>query len=340
MICLYLRSSSIGTHRLCEQQYFLQYVLGMPELSNKRADIGTIVHKAMECLALYNLATKHGEDHIVDDELGKIPIGNCSVDELIEESFDYYTAAKSMNHHKWTLRDLGECKEIANKAVNHAGGLFDPRNRNIIMPEQRFDIEIKKPWAKYKYETPEGEILEGYLAIKGTIDLITYMDSTCIEAIDWKTGQRKDWATGKRKEWKSLNRDHQLRLYHYALSHLYPDIEDIYMSIFFITDGGVFTVPFCSSDLTATEMMLQQRFEMIKRTQVPRLLKGGCSWKCRSFCHFGKRKMDGTKSTSPTTDSICKFIKDEVEKHGIKETMRRHGNPDAYKTYKAPGSTE
>ncbi len=36
MIITYLRSSSYGTHSMCEQQYFIEYVLGLKSPSNKK----------------------------------------------------------------------------------------------------------------------------------------------------------------------------------------------------------------------------------------------------------------------------------------------------------------
>ena len=81
--------------------------------------------------------------------------------------------------------------------------MFDPRNRNILYPEQQFDIVINKPWAKYSYDTKDGK-LEGNLAIKGTIDLITQPNKDTLEIVDWKTGRRLNWATGEEKTQEKL----------------------------------------------------------------------------------------------------------------------------------------
>ena len=81
--------------------------------------------------------------------------------------------------------------------------MFDPRNRNILCPEQQFDIVIDKPWAEYEYKTTK-ETIKGQLAIKGTIDLITQINDDTLEIIDWKTGRRLDWATGEEKTQSKL----------------------------------------------------------------------------------------------------------------------------------------
>jgi ATP-dependent helicase/DNAse subunit B len=51
MIISYLRSSSLGTLEMCEMKYFFQYVLGMKDKTNKKAVLGTIVHRTMQVLA-------------------------------------------------------------------------------------------------------------------------------------------------------------------------------------------------------------------------------------------------------------------------------------------------
>ena len=46
---------------MCEQQYFLEYVLGYRSPSNKKADKGTIVHKVLEILAGIKLSQQNKE---------------------------------------------------------------------------------------------------------------------------------------------------------------------------------------------------------------------------------------------------------------------------------------
>ena len=102
--------------------------------------------------------------------------------------------------------------------------MFDPRNQNIFSTEQFFDIEIKKPWAKYDYKIGTKRI-QGYLAIKGTVDVIIKHDENYYEILDYKTGKRINWATGQEKTPEALQKDTQLLLYYYALKNMYPDAE-------------------------------------------------------------------------------------------------------------------
>ena len=51
MIVTYIRSSSYNNYEYCQMQYFITYVLGHRSISGKKAQLGTIVHKVMECLS-------------------------------------------------------------------------------------------------------------------------------------------------------------------------------------------------------------------------------------------------------------------------------------------------
>ena len=51
MIVTYIRSSSYNNYDYCQMQYFITYVLGHQSISGKKAQLGTIVHKVMECLS-------------------------------------------------------------------------------------------------------------------------------------------------------------------------------------------------------------------------------------------------------------------------------------------------
>jgi hypothetical protein len=251
---------------MCEQQYFGEYVLGWRGLSGQKADKGTITHKVLEILAVIKKAQQDKKDLITDDLIGEVNVHKYDLDNIIDQVYSYYTS--NAQHHKWSPKDHKDCKNWVYKAIEFNNGMFDPRNRNILCPEQHFDFEIKKSWAKYSYDI-NGEKLEGNLALKGTIDLITLVNDSTIEIIDWKTGRRLDWATGEEKTQEKLEKDPQLKIYHYAIKHLYPHIKNIIFSIYFINDGGPFSICFHDSDLSSTEDMLRQKFEAVRSTKKP-----------------------------------------------------------------------
>ena len=334
---------------MCEQQYFFDYVLGYRSPSNKKADKGTIVHKALEILAFIKFTMQNGEQTFEDDILGKINVYNYNLDDIIIKVYDYYST--NFKHHAWTDTDFRDCKKWTYKAIEYANGMFDPRNRKILYPEQRFDITIDKPWAEYEYELSNGEKLKGKLSIKGTIDLITKPSDNTLEIIDWKTGRRLDWATGQEKTQEKLEKDPQLMIYYYAVQKLYPEIDNCIVTIFFINDGGPFSMSFDKSDLQKTEDLLRQKFHHIRKNKRPKLSK---TWKCTKLCHYGKNSFkdidhvlpiseyrDG-KVCSPGNDmTMCEQVAHDIQLKGIKNVVDEYTMP-GYNVghYKAPGSTE
>lgn len=353
MIITYLRSSSYGTHSMCEQQYFIEYVLGLRSPSNKKADKGTIVHKVLEILALMKHGTQQDLQSVEDDVVGIIDIkkhdmyDSIFVHEIVDKVYNFYTS--QFTHHEWTATDRKDCVNWINQALTHNNRMFDPRHRTIIQPEQKFDITLNKDWAKYEFDTKEGQIT-GNLAIKGTIDLITEVNKDTLEVIDWKTGKRLDWATGEIKTPEKLQKDAQLRMYHYAISIMYPQYSHVMVSINFINDGGPFSICFDKSDLYETENMLRKKFEIIKSATIPRLNK---TWKCSKLCHFGKTNFSNSdiepiseyRSGQLTSvgNAMCKCeqIKHDTDLHGIDHVVDKYTKPGYnVASYKAPGSVE
>jgi CRISPR/Cas system-associated exonuclease Cas4 (RecB family) len=328
-------------------QYFIEYNLGIRSPSNKKADKGSIVHKVLEILAYIKLTEQNKEKIYIDDIVGEVNINDYNLNDIIEKVYNHYSSR--FKHHQWEVKDYKDCHLWVNKALTQHNGEFDPRKSNILQPEQHFDILIDKPWADYGYTTKDG-FLEGRLAIKGTIDLITKVDDNTIEIVDYKTGRRLDWATGEEKTLAKLQNDPQLRIYHYAVSQLYSHIEHIIFTIYFINDGGAFSICYDKSDLPKTEDMIRQKFETIKNTQVPQLNK---SWKCTKLCHFGKTTFenshvlpiieyrDGQLCKVDQAMTKCEQIKHDIELIGINKVIDTYTFPDySIGFYKAPGSVE
>lgn len=346
MIITYFRSSSFNAHNMCEQQYFLEYVLGWRGPSGQKADKGTIVHKVLEILACIKKGIQDNNSSINDDIFGDIDVVNYDLDTIIDQVYTFYS--KSAPHHKWSNKDHKDCKEWVYKAINLNNGMFDPRNRDILQPEQHFDFEIRKPWSQYSYDIGGGKTLSGHLALKGTIDLITKVNDDTIEVIDWKTGKRLDWATGQEKTQEKLEKDPQLKIYHYAIKHLYPNIKNVIFSIYFINDGGPFSICFHDYDLASTEDMLREKFNHIKHTKKPKLNK---TWMCNKLCFFGKTTFEGTNVDSiaeyrdgqvckkDQTMTKCEQVKHDLDLYGINGIMPLYKHPNhTFGHYKAPGS--
>jgi hypothetical protein len=352
---LYFRSSSYNAWGMCPQQYFLSYVLGIPQKDNKKAEMGTVVHKVMEALAAGKFALQKEQLQFTDDVMGVVDFkpdmlfSDNFVDYLFDKSYKYYTE-KSTNTYEEKDRKL--MREWTFKPLRLLDGAFDPRKRDIIAPELHFDFEIDEPWAAFEYEMPDGSVAKGNLALKGTIDLVTKVGEGIYESIDWKTGQRLDWASLKPwphniKTYEKLMVDPQLRIYHYALHHKFPDLHQIIPTIYFINDhgtkakpvaGGVYSMAFEKDRIDETKEMIRKRFEKIKATARPELVK---SWKCKSFCHYGKTPHPSGE-IDPRTGSvytICEYIARKTRDIGINDVIKKHIHPGySLGNYKAPGT--
>ncbi len=322
MIVTYVRSSSYNNYAYCEMQYFITYVLGYQSLSGKKADLGTIIHKVMESLAKLKKELqdnpKSKKITINDDAVGNISVGSAAlfkkeiVSQLLEKSFDFYT---NKSHNTFSKYDKNDCLELCFNALNFNNGQFDPRNRKIIAAEPHFDIPIEEDWAKYEYEI-DGKKIKGQLAIKGTIDLVTESEPGIIEVVDWKTGRRLDWATGEEKTYAKLGKDPQLLLYNYAISKLFPEYKQSIMSIFFIKDGGPFSLCFDQNDQTIFLNMLKDRFKEIQRNNKPKPISDDRSnWKCTKLCHFCKNNW------KDTDQSMCVYIDRYLQENGMQKTV-------------------
>jgi len=340
MIVTYIRSSSYNNYDYCQMQYFLSYVLGFQQDSGKRAELGTIVHKTLEVLAGLKKSAQESTARqkyieVDDDAINKYRIDKKYlltdeiVDDILEKSFASYT---SKSKHEWTKSDLKECHKLVWNTLKFNNGQFDPRVRDIIEPEPHFDIAIDEDWAKLTYEI-NGKMVEGRLAIKGTIDLVTKVSDDTIEVVDWKTGRRLDWATGEEKDALKLSKDAQLLLYYYAISKLYPEYKQAIMTIYFIKDGGPFSLCFDKSDQEKFLKMLKSRFEQIKLNNAPKPIDPSRSnWKCSKLCHFCKNNWPGSDK------NMCIYIEEYLKKHGMEKTVRdctRPGFSIGY--YESPG---
>lgn len=329
MLITYIRSSSYNTHKWCPHKYFNEYVLGWNYPAGKAAEKGTIVHKGLEILAMAKKAQQEGKKKIVDELCGDFFVDNIFVSPIIAFNRAYLDYTK-LSKFKWSIMDRNEMQGWFLYVLKFKNGRFNPLKREVIEPEQRFDIVIDKPWASYDY----GNGVSGQLCIKGSIDLVLAEDNPDeIELVDWKTGKRKDWVTGEEKTYSYLTKDLQLGLYAWAVHQLYPE-KHIAATIFFIKDGGPFTVMFGEEDFERTEELLRNEFLKIKETKRPELK---ITFKCSSFCPFYKNPFPGHEHTGK---NHCEFIRDEILTKGIDYVTEHHKcKGHDINTYNEPGAT-
>lgn len=329
--------------------------------------MGSITHKVLECLALLKLEyqnTKNNEITITDGVIGKY---TTFFDKLMEISQISQIEADSMNKTRinkyiykskadvsagqvyygrpivkeitdlvfawyknkysdfdWQRADYTNVTNWVNMALEYHNGEFDPRKRNILQPEGDFSIEIDENWAKLE----DGK----KVTIKGTIDLITDIGDDYLEIIDWKTGQRLDWATGKEKDLEYLKKDKQLLLYYYAATKKFPNAKGIFLSIFFIRDGGPFSICFTPKDLPKAVKMLQETYESIKSCTSPKMLDPTQrDFRCNKLCDYYKTLL-------PNGKNLCRNVHNSLRDNGLDkttETYKKDGHDINF--YQAPG---
>ncbi len=346
MLVTYVRSSSYNNYDFCQMQYFLTYTLGWRSDSGKKADMGTMAHKVMEILAGLK---KFEQDNprkkylvVDDDKCGKIRVHKDRlhttelVDELTTKSIADYGAS---SRHKFYRKERAEVRACVECFLTWNEGQFDPRLRNVYYPEPHFDLPIEEDWAKFDFTDANGNVQQGQLAIKGTIDLVTLVDEETIEVVDWKSGRRLNWASGEEKTYEKMKNDPQLLLYFYAMSRMFPEFKYRIMSIFFYKDieGEVDPTPysFCfdQSDETRFLGMLKNRVEEIRQNVSPQPLDPTRrNFKCKYLCHFCKNSFEGE------TDNMCITIEKELVQLGMDKVVEKRTAPDFnIGFYEAPG---
>lgn len=346
MICTYVRSSSYNNYDFCQMQYFLTYNLGWPSDNGKKAEMGTMAHKAMEILAGLKKFEQNKPKNkyliVEDDKCGKIRIHkdrlrtNEFIDELTEQAIEVYAEPSK---HKYSKKDRGEVRATVECFLTWNDSQFDPRERNIYYPEPHFDLPIEEDWAKFDFVDANGVTQKGQLAVKGTIDLVTLLNKDTIEVVDWKSGRRLNWATGEEKTYEKMMNDPQLLLYFYAMSKMFPEFPNRIMSIFFYkdVDGKIDPTPysfcFTKEDEDRFLEMLRKQVESIRKNISPQVLDPRRSdFRCKYLCHFCKNSFEGE------TDSMCITIEKELKKNGIEKVVKERTAPGFdIGFYEAPG---
>ena len=304
----------------CEMKAYQVYVLGMKDKENKKANLGSVVHKSLELLGRLKMSDPERKT-IDDDELGRIKKKDCTIEHLTDLSLKHYE--KKTDGLVGGKKDLKLCIEWTNRAVTEYGGELDPRNQNINNVEEFFDIEVKEDWAQYEYEV-NGQIVKGNLKIRGTVDVIIHEEDNLYRILDYKTGRRYDWGKDKVKRPEDFKDDKQLLFYYYALRMKYKEEKrDFYVSIYYINDhkidgelvpGGIFDVVFDEDkDFARAEAMVRKEFEYIKSLRQPKQLSERCThWKCKYLCAFSQIIPEIS-----TEEPACAALSRQIRESGI-----------------------
>lgn len=332
---IYVRSSSYGAWENCQWKATLENFLGRKTGSNSAAAKGNVTHKALEILARQKLAEQNGQNEFIEQELGlTIKVGEAIIDRVVDLAFDYYN--KLQPEHQWDKLVLEEVRGWTYKALEYNGGMFNPQKREIVSVEQYFDFEIDEPWANYEYEI-QGKVFKGKLSIKGTMDLVLKsVDGKGLEYLDFKTGKyHTDFATGEEKTHQTLFKDSQLRIYHLALSKLYPNESSFWMTLLYLNSGGPISDLFTKDRLVDSVQMLKDHFEEVANCKIPTRILGDRKqgWKCKqkSICSWG------VTLNPKTGQHWCNELYGELQQIGLDKFIQKFSKVENIGCYGAGG---
>jgi CRISPR/Cas system-associated exonuclease Cas4 (RecB family) len=318
-------------------KYYISEVLGYRDFAGKAATLGTCLHKIMECLALAKLHYQNtGEKQfflrLMDGETiigqyefntttwikatkGKLDgkdvwiDGKMVLDDIFSLVYTYY--ANKYAEQNWTDEDKVKILEWVYTCVLENDGLYDPRKRKVIQPEQYVSLKMTEDWAKFDY----GEGVVGHFKLNGIMDVIYEIDKNHYEVVDYKTGKRKCWNTGVVKGLKELEHDIQLESYYLMMNEIYPDIEHFTLTIFYIADGGPFKPYFYQERLPEIKDKIKSYFQRIQQIEHPKMLSSQQKhWKCQKLCPYFKRAHGDT--------NLCMAVHNSIKAVGIEKTTQ------------------
>lgn len=307
MFIINLRSSALTAYLSCEHRYFLEYVLGIHGPSGAKAIYGTAFHKVMELLNKKQLAVQNKEKEITEGDDGvTFKINKLTPKVALDWSFNYYK--KKNPEFEWTpkvYRDIEKWMEYTLESD------YAPYKLNILAVEHFFEYEIKEPWAEYEFIV-QGKKIQGYVKVRGTLDLLIKHSDEYLEYQDYKTGRYLyDWNKGREKTIDELKHDPQLLLYYYSLKREFPMYPHLGMTLFYLK-GGPCAVQFGDEEYQRAENLLKDNFLKIKNVKKPAWIyyDDEKNRQC-TYCSFNKMIDKGTGKT------VCKKIHDEVISLGM-----------------------
>lgn len=330
----FFRSSSLNRWTYCPALFLAEYTLGYKGESNKKADLGTLCHKIFEYMGILKKEFDAGKKYTELEICGKTKTNNYNLDKIVKDVFNHYQ--KVFARHNFGDEEYDLICSWVKKIQNYNNGEYNPQNLKIVATEIKFDFELCRPWAMFDYNI-QGQNHNGFLRLKGSIDMVFEPTKGVYNILDLKTGARKDWAKDKEKTPDDIYNDEQLCFYFYALSNLFPDVE-IWATLFYINSGGAYTVCFDKSRLPSIENHIKRRFEEIKNCKNVMFNK---TWKCtRLSCDMYKKTFenthikpiqefrDGQFNKRGETMCRCSQLQFMLEKKGIEKTIEEYKDPD------------
>jgi RecB family exonuclease len=277
MIIEYLSASRLDVYMSCPFRYFLQYHLKLPELKGQTIAThkGSAVHEALELhvkgedyekvlkdyYAQYkvwefdNRKPGRGFPHPVEKKCDtcqwaahKGKTTTCSIAQRLVTDFDGCPKPNFEDDLKLTSTTINKEDSVL--------------NRKIIGAEVPFNMTFDK------------------FKVRGFMDLVTEVNETTMEVLDYKTGNYT-------KNGKDAFKDLQMRIYSMVAKILYPQYDYVLMTLYYLRKRPV-TVIFSREDDEKTKQFLGDSYEkIIASIDPPRQKSFKCTW-CVGYEECGK----------------------------------------------------
>lgn len=365
-----ISKSSMENHDTCQLKYFYEYILKYRGEGGVKTVIGSAVHCVAETLArIKKNIQEGGANFIVMDDIGRVQYdpetwlkprtlddievdtinknrknkstfkdqiilehgevrhGEELVDILIERAYEHYELQRLIDEAK----EKGKKDPFQRNYREFCWMLleqYDPRFENVVDVEFKFDLPLPYPWAV----GDDGE----FIRMLGFIDLITEPEPGVLVVTDYKTGERTKFPGFQQKTYSDIKKDLQLSMYCYVLQTLFPD-KIIIANLFFVRDGGVFSVTFDPNDnAIAVSEILEAHLKKVRECKEPDMLspvmktasqhtidgfqfKDTRSGTVNSVCMY---LCPAFKSKQFSTDCDCKFLSSKIAELGMDEVER------------------
>ena len=310
--CTFFRSSSITEYTNCPLRYFANHCLGIKYPAGPAALSGTIFHKIMEILAQckisqqekLRLSQQWGLYYDVETQLSfSFPdISTIDVEKLTENVYEFYIKQIDPSRVPKTYQrktpeasvrawiPFKKVKESVDNVMSMSPRSFDPRLMDIVAVEQKFDVEIKEPWARYDFVF-RGKRYSGQLRLKGSIDLIIRNDDGTMSIIDWKSGKSENMNTGEKKTYEDYAQDLQMAMY-YMVTRRYLNMDVSDVTLCFLNERECYTLHF-DEDMVLDK--IKSIYEEMQTSTRPSKIDSDF---CMRFCPYSKNDFS-TITTKP-----------------------------------------
>jgi hypothetical protein len=285
-----ISASGYNSFEWCQFQYYLKYILNMPDEFSPSGILGSCCHRIFEILSRIKVSGKPRHSRYSDLEY----LWKLSEAKYAKESGEIWQ--------KIPQKKIDEMKVAYLEFTTKSD--YSPIVAPTIDVEKYFNLDL---------HGDEWKCDDKQFKVKGFIDRVDKINDTTIEIIDYKSGSSLNYESAKRqrKDPDSLKAEIQPRMYHMAARTLYPAFKNVLVTFIYFRDQHIVSIPFSDKDIKETKNKLYKSFLTIDQTNFPSRSR---SWKCDKICGFGP---NGT----------CEKTWQEIKQHGhdfVELKYRKH----------------